>query len=118
MSRLKFVEKVVLEQNAPLPMEGIEYVIWRKPFMVIGQGTFITEILKKAGITLTRNEKYPKVTPEELLAAYCLFSTEPFPFAGEFAVLAEQGYRGALVDGEKISWYGIRNLEFMESCAE
>ena len=117
-SRDKFLQNSVLEKNSDVPFEGIDYVIWRKPFMVIGAGTFISEIMAKIGIELTRSEKYPKVSPQELLSSYCLFSTEPFPFAGEFAVLTEQGFRGALIDGEKISWYGVRNLEFMESCAE
>ena len=118
VSREKFLQSSVLEKNADIPQTGMDYVIWRKPFMVIGKGTFISEILKMAGIIVSREEKYPKVTPEELLKCYCLFSTEPFPFAEEFPVLTEQGYRGALIDGEKISWYGIRNLLFMENILE
>lgn len=118
ISREKFFKACVLEKNAEIPQSEIDYVIWRKPFMVIGAGTFISEVMKTVGVNLARTEKYPKLPPEELLKSYCLFSTEPFPFAKEFSALTQQGYRGALVDGEKISWYGIRNLEFMESCAE
>jgi hypothetical protein len=118
ISREKFFNSCVLEKNAEIPQAEIDYVIWKKPFMVIGAKTFISAVMKTAGILLERPEKYPKLAPEELLKNYSLFSTEPFPFAEEFPQLTRQGYRGALIDGEKISWYGIRNLEFMESCAE
>ena len=36
----------------------------------------------------------------------------------EFEKLTDSGFKGALVDGEKISWYGIRNLNFLLSCLE
>ena len=94
----------------------LEYVIWKNPFMVIGKGTFISEVFKLVDIDLVRHEKYPVISDDELKNKYCLFSSEPYPFAKAFAELTTQGYKGALVDGEKISWYGIRNLEFLESC--
>jgi len=115
-SREQFITEVVLAKNAELEWDRIEYVIWKNPYMVIGQNTFIADVLSRFGVSLLRLEKYPKIGETELRAAYNFFSSEPYPFAKDFSLLTEQGFRGALVDGEKISWYGIRNLRFLESC--
>lgn len=118
LSREDFWRAVCLQQNASPEWENIDYVIWENPYMAVGRETFIADVLRRFGIELTRGEKYPQLTDEELKARYGLYSSEPFPFARRFSRLTADGYRGALVDGEKISWYGIRNLEFMESCVE
>ena len=117
ISQEKFLKAVVIKSNAAFEIP-LEYVIWKDPFMVIGNGTFIAAVLKLAGVPLARAEKYPKVEDAEIKKGFCLFSTEPFPFARSFAKLTAAEFRGALVDGEKISWYGIRNLTFLESCRE
>lgn len=112
----KFLSEVVLNKNSEVDINQLEYVIWKNPFMVIGQGTFISEVLSLFDIRLKRTEKYPQVSEEVLKKSYCFFSSEPYPFTRDFQQLTEEGYRGALVDGEKISWYGIRNLKFLEKC--
>lgn len=98
------------------PAEPIEYVIWKNPYMVIGKNTFISEVLQKAGLSVIRDVKYPSVEEKDLQKSFCFFSSEPYPFKKDFTQLIESGFRGALVDGEKISWYGIRNLNFLEAC--
>ncbi|AGH95218.1 helical backbone metal receptor [Pseudobdellovibrio exovorus] len=99
-----------------LQLTPIEYVIWKNPFMVIGQGTFITEVMSLVGVHLSHPQKYPQIEASALKKAMCLFSSEPFPFAKYIHQLKAEGFQGALVDGEKISWYGWRNLTFLESC--
>lgn len=95
------------------------YVIWHKPFMCVSSHTFIGSVLKLFGIELNAFEKkYPEISELELKKTFCLFSSEPFPFAKHFAELKEQGFRGVLVDGEKISWYGIRTLKFLQSLSQ
>ena len=90
--------------------------------MAIGPGTFISDVLSCFEINLTKialkDEKYPKVTEDNLKKTFCLFSSEPYPFAKDFEKLLAAGFNGALIDGEKISWYGMRNLKFLQSCAE
>ncbi len=118
ISKTKFWQNALIDGDAQIPETLIEYVIWRKPFMVIGQETFIAENLRLAGVELKRNQKYPELSEDELKKAFCLFSTEPYPFAEHFSKMMTEGFRGKLIDGEKISWYGIRNLNFLESCFE
>lgn len=113
VSREKFFGEIILRSNSEIDFTNLEYVIWKKPFMVIGKDTFIAEVFKIGGVELLRPVKYPEVTEEELKNKFCLFSSEPYPFEKEFSVLGEQGFKGALVDGEKVSWYGVRNLKFL-----
>lgn len=92
------------------------YVIWKNPFMYVSQDTFIGDVLKLFGITLALSEKkYPEISEAELKNTFCIFASEPFPFAKYFSTLQGQGFDGVLVDGEKVSWYGIRTLKFLQS---
>ncbi|MBK8564398.1 MAG: ABC transporter substrate-binding protein [Saprospiraceae bacterium] len=105
-----------------LKIEGQEtraaYMIWYKPWMAVGSGTFIHELLRLAGFinVLEHKTRYPILTLEELAAAkpaVVLLSSEPFPFkqrhideVKKFCPMADV----RLVDGEMFSWYGSRLL--------
>ncbi|AZZ36504.1 Fe3+-siderophores ABC transporter protein [Bdellovibrio sp. qaytius] len=92
------------------------YVIWKKPFMRVSPNTFIADVLRLFDINLADSEiKYPEIADEDLKKTFCIFSSEPFPFAKYMSELKTQGYKGVLIDGEKISWYGIRTLKFLKS---
>lgn len=92
------------------------YVIWKKPFMCVSPDTFIGDVLKLFSISLEPSEKkYPEISDENLKKTFCLFSSEPFPFAKFYSELKAEGYNGVIVDGEKISWYGVRTLRFLQS---
>ena len=101
-------------KNFPIG-EAFNYVIWKKPFMVIGKNTFIAENLKLIGLEVQHEEKYSEITEEELKKTFCLFSSEPYPFGKYYLEMQKKGFRGLVVDGEKLSWFGIRNLNFLES---
>lgn len=130
LSLKSFIKKSIAEAAVP-ELEtlteklriGVQYVIWKSPFMTIGPQTFISQVLDLFGIKLLlaedcdqTNIKYPVVSEEVLKKYFCLFSTEPYPFARQIHNLREAGFQGVLIDGELISWYGIRNLRFLESC--
>lgn len=121
-SKEKFIEKAVKNTHTEIDFNHLVYVIWKKPWMVIGEGVFIADVLKHFEILLAPlgkpGEKYPQVSEEDLKKSFGLYSSEPYPFEKEFNSLTEAGFRGALVDGEKISWYGIRNFNFLKSCLE
>jgi ABC-type Fe3+-hydroxamate transport system substrate-binding protein len=121
MPLAKFRTQAVIE-GTELQPDNVSYVIWKNPYMVVNKNTFIADVLSRFGFTLRscgdEQERYPVVSEEELKNSFCLFSSEPYRFASEFKKLTEQGYKGALVDGEKISWYGIRNFRFLQDCAE
>ena len=102
----------LVASNRPLAA----YFIWRKPYMVAASGTFIDDMLRRAGF---RNAfaglgRYPEVTPEQLAQAapeHVFLSSEPYPF-GEKHVAEFQAICPAakiqVVDGELFSWYGSR----------
>ncbi|MEQ1722982.1 MAG: helical backbone metal receptor [Pseudobdellovibrio sp.] len=118
LSREKFLAHSLIKKNSEVELDNLEYIIWKNPYMAIGEATFIADVFKLVGLKLTRLEKYPEVSEAEIKAKYCLFSSEPYPFAKDFDQLTEQGFKAALIDGEKISWYGVRNLKFLESCLD
>ena len=97
------------------------YLIWRKPWMAAGAGTYIHSLLTLPGgenvfgdLTEIDGERYPAVTAEQIREAdpdAVFLSSEPFPFAekhiGELAT--ETGLpreRFHLVDGQILSWHG------------
>ena len=94
------------------------YLIWRKPWMVAGGGTFIHSLLERAGLAnvFADQSRYPECTMESLRAyrpEVILLSSEPFPFkeshVAEMQALCP-GTKILLVDGELFSWYGSRLL--------
>ena len=93
------------------------YLIWRKPYMLAGKGTFIDSMLQKCGLANAFDaERYPEVDAAMLVAAQpevVLLSSEPYPFKQkhieEFQALLPNA-TVILVDGEMFSWYGSRLL--------
>lgn len=102
------------------------YIIWRKPYMVVGGSTYINDVLHVMGYQnpFTNEEsRYPEVTKEQLANAKLdklFLASEPFPFKEKH--LAEfQAFLPnteiILVDGEMF-WYGSRMLVAGEYLAE
>lgn len=92
------------------------YLIWREPWMTVGNDTFIHDLLTRAGFAnvFAEHARYPEVDAAALQAAapeVVLLSSEPFPFKEQHAaelreVLPDAEIRH--VDGELCSWYGSR----------
>jgi len=95
---------------------SVAYFIWRKPYMVAASGTFINDMLGRAGFrnAFAAQGRYPEITREQLVAAapqVIFLSSEPYPFKEKhLAEFAEICPRAAIriVDGELFSWYGSR----------
>ena len=94
------------------------YLIWRKPYMAAGRGTFINSMMEFCGFKNVFNiPRYPMVSSEELINAdpqLVLLSSEPYPFAEKHIAEIRAMLPNAkiiLVDGEIFSWYGSRLLE-------
>lgn len=91
------------------------YLIWKDPFMVSGQDTFINDIMERNGfINVVKGSRYPVLELSDIaaLAPDVLFlSSEPYPFRDkhveEFRSLLPN-VKIFLVDGEMFSWYGSR----------
>jgi ABC-type Fe3+-hydroxamate transport system substrate-binding protein len=98
------------------PARRTLYLIWREPYMSIGNDTFIHHILSRIGLENVCGEqtRYPELDADqikELNPELILLSSEPYPFTEKHiaeleAILPEA--RVKLVDGEMFSWYGSR----------
>jgi ABC-type Fe3+-hydroxamate transport system substrate-binding protein len=100
----------------PADLLPAAYFIWKEPYMAVGQGTFIQDMLQRAGFAnvFQSRSRYPEVSPEEIRQAkpqVILLSSEPYPFREKHLAEFRQMCPGALVklvDGEMFSWYGSR----------
>lgn len=114
--------EAIQHQFASLPTshgKRIAYVIWRKPYMVVGKDTYINSLLEKMGFInpfIDADGRYPAVTAEDFQRAnldYVLLASEPFPFKEkhieEFLEMMPET-KPLLVDGEMF-WYGPRMLD-------
>lgn len=92
------------------------YVIWRGPWMVVNRGTFISSMLWQLGVDLktpSDESLYPRVAENWLRSTPALFSSEPYPFGQKAQVLAADGMNGWIVNGESLSWFGVRAVRFL-----
>jgi ABC-type Fe3+-hydroxamate transport system substrate-binding protein len=97
----------------------VAYFIWRNPWMVAGNHTFIDDLLNRCGLANVFGHlpRYPAVSEVQIQEAQpdcLLLSSEPYPFAEKHRAELQQLCPGAkvlLVDGEMFSWYGSRLVQ-------
>jgi iron complex transport system substrate-binding protein len=95
------------------------YVIWKKPYMVVGKDTYIQSTLEKMGFInpfTSFNGRYPVITEEDFQKAnldYIFLATEPYPFKEkhleEFQTLVSDA-KPMIIDGEMF-WYGAKMIQ-------
>ena len=100
------------------PIKKVAYFIWANPYMVVGNTTFINEMLKInrfQNIYESKEGRYPEVELKKIRLEgdpdYVFLSSEPFPFKDEHAFEIGRFTHHAVtvfVDGEMFSWYGSR----------
>lgn len=94
----------------------VAYFIWRNPWMCVGHGNFIHDILSRMGWENVFSDKarYPEITLDELAARLpdlVILSSEPYPFKQVHIDELQRSLPDAkiiLADGEMFSWYGSR----------
>jgi len=97
------------------------YLIWRNPWMTVGQRTYIARMLAQVRLTAVAppgDDRYPTLElpgfgPDRYDAV--LLSSEPYRFVAKHAdELAAQPWLAGrpvlLIDGEMTSWYGARAI--------
>ncbi|MCK9480482.1 MAG: helical backbone metal receptor [Bacteroidia bacterium] len=92
------------------------YMIWRNPYMVVGGGTFINDMLSRGGFAnLCENmSRYPQLLLEQMQMFnpdVVFLSSEPYPFKEKHIAEFEKIFPKSnimLVDGEMFTWYGSR----------
>jgi ABC-type Fe3+-hydroxamate transport system substrate-binding protein len=97
------------------------YFIWRKPYMLAGNDTFITDMMSLAGFrNIIEQARYPGMNDMDLIQynpEFVLLSSEPYPFNEKHLAELQQIFphsKIVLVDGEYFSWYGSRLLNSFE----
>jgi ABC-type Fe3+-hydroxamate transport system substrate-binding protein len=97
-------------------------LIWKDPYMLAGNQTFINDLLQRMGFENAANalpnpNRYPVITLSEIQQInpdIILLSSEPFPFKEKHRIAFQQLLPSAsiqVVDGEMFSWYGSRLLQ-------
>jgi ABC-type Fe3+-hydroxamate transport system substrate-binding protein len=91
--------------------------IWRRPWMVLGAGTFAGDVLRHLGIAnayADADGRYPRVTVEDMLATgadLVVLPDEPYAFSDTDGPEAFGGLDVALVSGRHLTWYGPSLVE-------
>lgn len=100
-----------------MPRKRVAYFIWRKPWMVVGNTTFVDYMINVNGFinVFGDEDRYPEISEERLSEIedldLVLLSSEPFPFSKKHIAEVKAFVPNAkviLVDGEYFSWYGSR----------
>ena len=97
------------------------YLIWRDPWMAVGQDTYISKFLELLGFSnmITGPERYPivdlKLYSREQVDVVFL-SSEPWPFRRRDAdelqrQLGDKCPHLSWIDGKALSWYGTTTLD-------
>lgn len=91
---------------------SVLYLIWRKPYMAAGKGTFIDYCLQQCGLeNCLAQARYPEVDTAAIDPELILLSSEPYPFGDRHVEELQEKFPKAtilLADGEYFSWYGSR----------
>jgi len=112
--------KLFIKDIAP---KKVAYFIWRNPWMVAANDTFINHILElNKFINIYKNkERYPEVELKKIRLEgdpdLVFLSSEPYPFKEEHAFeigRCTHHAKTVFVDGELFSWYGSRLLKSFE----
>ncbi len=102
------------------PVYGVAYFIWKTPWMVVANKTFIHHLLE---INRFKNVfedagRYPEVDittiSKDKNPDLILLSSEPYPFNESHVLEVKkhtQNSKVILVDGEYFSWYGSRLID-------
>jgi iron complex transport system substrate-binding protein len=122
----KIIQKIEFKLNdfrefkRNLSSKKVAYFIWRNPWMVAGNNTFINHLLElnKFDNIYSNKERYPEVELKKIRIEgdpdLVLLSSEPYPFKEEHAFEIGRFTHHAktvFVDGEMFSWYGTRLLK-------
>ena len=101
------------------PKLKVVYFIWKNPWMVAANHTFINHLLELTKLeNCYKNEnRYPEISLDDLKTKKIdavFLSSEPYPFKGKNTIDFKEVAINAkviLVNGEYFSWYGSRLLK-------
>lgn len=111
--------KAIASQKIKIPTA---YFIWKDPYMVAANHTFINAMMKYCGLQniFSDQNRYPEISLNELKhnkTELILLSSEPYPFKEKHKEEIQRivpGVKIELADGEMFSWYGNRLLKSVD----
>jgi ABC-type Fe3+-hydroxamate transport system substrate-binding protein len=98
--------------TAPAATTTAVIPVWRRPWVVLGGGTFAGDVLARLGVSNVYGEsveRYPRPPLAELRASgadLVVLPDEPYAFSADDGPEAFTGLRCALVSGRHLTWYG------------
>ncbi|MGY0391968.1 ABC transporter substrate-binding protein [Bizionia sp. KMM 8389] len=99
------------------PTREVAYFIWKDPWMVAANDTFVNYMLTLNNFrnTFSNKTRYPEIPNNKTFPSVdlVLLSSEPFPFKKVHIKNIQPQFPNAkilIVDGEIFSWYGSRLL--------
>jgi ABC-type Fe3+-hydroxamate transport system substrate-binding protein len=96
----------------PGPSRRAVIPVWRRPWVVIGGGTFAGDVLSRLGIVnafSSAPERYPRPTLDEIRSVapdLVVLPDEPYEFSASDGPECFPGTPYALVSGRHLTWYG------------
>ncbi|MEE9407067.1 MAG: helical backbone metal receptor [Polaribacter sp.] len=103
-------------------IKKVAYFIWKTPWMIAANNTFINHLLQlnKFDNIYQNKERYPEIELDKIKLKgnldFLFLSSEPYPFKEKDVSEIEQitNSKAFLVDGEMFSWYGSRLIKAFE----
>ena len=106
--------------GAELPPQSVLYAIWKNPWMTISRDTYVSAMLETVGwktLPVQAEKRYPEVAADDSVwrdAERIFLSSEPYSFGDEHITELREGMQLQqaieLIDGEYVSWYGVRAI--------
>lgn len=108
------------------------YLIWKDPWMTVGPRTYVADLLRCVGGSLSLEESpdapasdYPLTTEDEIIAArpgVLILPDEPYRFrerdAAFWRARLPESTRVVLVSGDDFCWHGVRTLRGLNAARE
>jgi ABC-type Fe3+-hydroxamate transport system substrate-binding protein len=107
------------DRTSNLKQQSVIYLIWKNPYMTVGNDTFIHDMITLCGFKNIFGElkRYPEITSEQIASSkpdLIFLSSEPYQFKEKHIEELKNispASRIILVNGEYFSWYGSRLLK-------
>jgi ABC-type Fe3+-hydroxamate transport system substrate-binding protein len=106
----------------PRPAKGSRTLtlIWKDPWMSAGPDTYVSDLVRQAGLTPIGPDRYPHLTEADLDALepqVILLPDEPYRFTARHQAELQRRFPAARVqrlDGRHLTWYLSRTLEALQ----
>lgn len=125
LARAVGVPPRVVELPALLPTWALAVtMIWRRPWMALGPGTYGSDVLAHIGIAnvlAAGSDRYPVLDELPADADLLVLATEPYPFTDRHVARAGvelgRAVDTVLLDGQDLLWWGSRTAAALQRLA-